>query len=143
MVKKFIVPKNLPTLVVQSIREFCKNGHIVNSIPYHCVDGSDDVLECPYCGTKEFAKVTEWPDEEYGGDIVPYEPIKYDLFDVDDNGFKSKKEVAVYDVSQIENWNSFRQPGACKDCLAGSYGITCTDCSEKQKRIEYGLEIYE
>lgn len=84
--------------------EFCKNGHIVKEVPHHYIDISEDIIECPYCKTNEFTTVCEWPDPDYGADIIPIEPVKYEWIEFDNDWFKGKQKIAIYDVSKITDW---------------------------------------
>lgn len=85
---------------------FCKQGHIVKSVPHHCID-STPVVRCERCGTKLFAIVTEWGDPDYHEDVnipVPLEPVSYNWYKVNNNNIKGEVRTPTYDVSRLANW---------------------------------------
>ena len=80
---------------------FCKNGHIVESIPHHCIS-TEDIEKCQHCGSTELATIMEWGDDDYGPHEVPYEPIGSEWVDIDNDTFKGKARIDIYDVSRVK-----------------------------------------
>ena len=71
---------------------FCKNGHLVESIPHGYVAYHENPIYCQYCGEENIASVIECWDEAYGVSVVPIKPVKYEQRTV---------SIAVYDVSKL------------------------------------------
>ena len=87
--------------------EFCRNGHIIKSIPHHYIDISEDTTKCPFCDANEFAIVIEWLDEDHWGSeiSVPKNPIGYEWVNVNNERFVGKQKIDIYDVSRLTRWN--------------------------------------
>ena len=101
----------------QGYTTFCKNGHIVEVVPHHCIS-FDTVRKCPYCGAIEFTTQFEWRDDDYGPHSIPYMPIRTEWVERNDEHFKGSQKVEVYDVSKVEHWSKPTQDETlyCVDC---------------------------
>ncbi len=96
---------------------FCKNGHIVDSVPHHCISNLT-VRKCQYCGAIEFTTQMEWGDDDYGPPKIPYKSIRLEWVERNDEFFQGRQKVEVFDVSKVENWSKPTQDETlyCVDC---------------------------
>ena len=98
---------------------FCRNGHIVEVVPHHCIS-MNTVRKCQYCGATEFTTQIEWGDPDYVHE-VPYKPIRSEWVEKDDEQFQGKLRVDIYDVSKVKYWKYPTQ----------DIELICIDCEEK------------
>jgi hypothetical protein len=84
-----------------SFTSFCKNGHIVESIPEGCLSFKD-LTECSLCHSTETYTILSWRDRDPETCVVPQDPIQYEWIKVWDENIHGQIRVPVYDVSKIK-----------------------------------------